>query len=935
MCEQCFSHLHVHTDASRIDGLGHVDRLVSAAKSLGFSELAMTDHGTLANSVSFTASCEEHGIKPILGMEAYVGLNGKRFHLTLLADGNAGFKTLVELNNAGQKSGDGQRPTFPLELLRKHNAGLVVLTGCPASPMQSLDWPDARQIALELKDVFGPNLFAEVMFVAQSAPWVRSQQLVTDLGLKPVVTNDVHFAFSNDAAAHKILVEMKAKFTYESEKLFLATRDQLKARVMDMAPGFLKLFEAGANNAHRLASKLSVVKFSSTPKLPHVANAHATLERMAKTGLLDYGLTGDARYEDRLAYELSVIKDMDFATYFIILADIIQFARRSDIKIGPGRGSGAGSLVLWLIGCTEIDPIFYGLSFDRFLNRQRKEMPDVDTDIEAEHRPEIIDYAMKKWGALPVATYARYSHKSLVHDLSRVLRVTRADDTAAADGGEESPAFKKLLNDVPDFKATYDACIGQIRHVGQHAGGVVIVDEKEPVPLERTSTGDVVVGWTEGEKRELTRAGIVKFDLLGLTALSVIARLERQFKFKAPDPIDDSPVFKLFRNGDLLGIFQFAGSQGIIDFTRRVSPRKFEDLVAINALYRPGALDSGAAKMYPEWRKAPRLLHPLIDDILAPTYGVICYQEQFMEIFARITGGDMSDADLARKVLSKARPGQPEWESKMATLLSKFSEGITARGIDPSIGKKIWDEINTHTRYSFNRSHSVAYAMVSWQMAWWKFHHRTEFFAALLTVDKGEWERYLFDVIASGVEVVAPHVNTSTEEFVADGGKLYLPLNVVKFLGPTGMQAIIDQQPFTSFDDFMARVPKRAVSGRARQGLWNLGAFTGIPGDKTTLGVVDESGLTIEQLQEKSMGISLPSVDFLKQINDGAKKGFLVGTITSKEKRKSGYGEYTVFKMMPQGAFWTRDYHWIEPGMRLKVKIRQSNGKIVTAEKLA
>lgn len=301
-----------------------------------------------------------------------------------------------------------------------------------------------------------------------------------------------------------------------------------------------------------------------------------------------------------------------------------------------------------LTGITEIDPIQYGLSFDRFLNRKRKEMPDIDTDFEAERRHLVMDYAKTRWHAIPVATYSRWSHKSLVHDLSRVFHVPRDLDEAAADNGEDSPDFKRICARYPVFSDAYKAISGQVRHTGQHAAGVIIVEPGVPVPLERTSGGDLVAGWVEGEHRELTTAGIVKFDLLGLSALSILRRLEEKHGRRAPDPVDNDPVFELFRKGDLVGIFQFSGSQGILDFTRDVAPTKFDDLVAINALYRPGALDSGAAKSYPEWRLKPRLLHPLIDPILAPTYGVICYQEQFMEIFATLTGGTMADADLAR-----------------------------------------------------------------------------------------------------------------------------------------------------------------------------------------------------------------------------------------------------------------------------------------------
>lgn len=936
MTELIFAHCHWHSDRSP-DGLGTISRSLQAAKSLGFSNMAITDHGSLANSIAFAVNAKYVGIKSIQGLEAYVLRDGKRFHLTLLANGARGFKTLVDLNNIGVR-GDDIKPSFSLDLLRKHNDGLIVLSGCPASPLQELEWTDARQIAMELKSYLGGRFFAELMFASNGGSWERSKRLMTDCGLKPILTNDAHFAYAGDADSHKIISQVRQGFQYESDKLFLATPTELEERVKRMAPSFLELARSGMRNAYTLTQKLETVVFDATPKLPHIPNAdfELTSQTMSSLTRLTSGMSESdaAAYLARAQDELAVIIDMGFSSYFLILADIIQFAKTHRVRVGPGRGSGAGSLVVYLLGITELDPIVYGLSFDRFLNRKRKEMPDIDSDFSTEGRDAVLTYAKDRWGAMPVATYLRYSTKSLVHDISRILHIARELDAKAADGGEDSDDFKQLCVDIPGFKRTYDAALGQIKTIGQHPAGVVIASSDTPIPLERTSSGEVVIGWTEGEHRELSTAGLTKFDLLGLTALSVLRRLEERHGRRADDPVDDSPVFDLFAKGDLLGIFQFAGSQGIRDFTVKVGPRSLEDLVAINALYRPGALDSGAAEMYPEWRKKPRLLHPLIDDILASTFGVICYQEQFMAIFARLTGGDMADADLARKVLSKARPGQPDWELKMAELKLKFVEGSTKQGLDEDTASTIWSEIITHTRYSFNRSHSVAYARVAWDMAWWKYNHRTDFFAALLTVDRAEWERYLFDVVASGVEVVAPHVNTSTEDFVSKDGKLYLPLTVVKNLGGVGIKAIIDAQPFKDTADFMARVPKRSVTGRARLGLWQLGAMDGLNPTADELGVDDPGPLSKSEREEKYMGLYLPDADFLKRLDRAKRGGFVAGIVISKERRKSSYGEYDVFKLMPDGAFWSRSHGWLQEGMSVKCKVRKDNGKLISVDDL-
>lgn len=949
-----FVHLHTHSEFSLIDGLSPTTRLVSGAAALGFKALGLTDHGSLAGAISFTNICHEHGIKPVLGMEAYVGLDGHRFHLTLLADGNEGFKTLVELNNMGQRGDDTVRPTFSYDALRRYNKGLIVMTGCPASPFHALSYGEAKAMALELKGILDGRLFAEVQFISHSAPWERSLQLARDLKLIPIVTNDTHFLHKADSVAHKILTEMKAKFSYESELLFLATANQLRDRVMTMAPEQLELLEKGMKNSVKLASRLQVVKFNDTPKLPHIEDANEQLAAMASANLRATTLSPERRlaYEERVKYELDVITEMGFSSYFLILQDIISFAKSQGVRIGPGRGSGAGSLVLFLLGCTEIDPMVHGLSFDRFLNRMRREMPDVDTDIEAEQRDVVLDYAARRWGAMPVVTFSRYSHKSLTHDLARSFHVPRELDAKAADDGPGSDAFKKLLATDKQIAVTYEAIMGgsisdvasgkitsgQVRHKGQHAGGVVIADSSEPLPLERTSGGDIVVGWTEGEHRELTSAGLVKFDLLGLSALSILSRLEKMFGHRADPCVDGSPVFSLFQLGDLLGIFQFAGSQGIIEFTKKVKPKTFSDLVAINALYRPGALDSGAAKHFPEWRKKPRKLHPLIDDILDETYGIICYQEQFMAILDRITGGGMAAADLARRTLAKARPGQSEWEAKFAKLTAEFFEGAEAKGIDRSTAETIWGEIITHTRYSFNKSHSVAYAQVAWEMAWWKYNHPRHFYAALMTVDQNEWQRYLFNVISDGIQVEAPHVNISTTNFEVSDKSIKLPLTIVKNLGDVGVEAIISAAPFKSLQDFMERVPARAVNSRAREGLFMLGAFDGLPDIANAVKVLklkeEPEPLTQVAAAIKYMGLFLPTGKIVEAINTARKQGLVSGMIFTKEKRSSAHGQYWVYKLLPDGAVWSRE-HELEVGQLVKMKVRAASGKIISVSKLS
>ena len=935
---QEFTHLHVHSDASRLDGLGVVNDLVSVAASKGFRHLGLTDHGTLANTISFTQACHSFGVKPILGMEAYVTRESERFHLTILADGNKGFDTLVKLNNAAQKGDDSTRPSFSLELLKSFNEGLVVLTGCPASPMQKLDWPDARSIALELKRAMPGRLYAETMFVNNQGNWVRSAKLATDIGIPPILTNDVHFHKKEQASSHTVLTKLKMNFYYNSSHLYLATRDEIIRRVQGLDSEFVGFAEVGISNSFKLAEKLQSVKFSDNPKLPDIPDSFMKLSRLTRSNLASFlgskSVDGD-QYRERLEYELEVLTSMNADSYTLILLDIIDYAKKIGVWVGPGRGSGAGSLVLFLLGITKIDPIEYGLSFDRFLNHHRKEMPDVDIDIESERREEVIDYAVERWKATPIATYSRYSHKSLTHDLCRHFRVPRTKSQIAADNGVDSDEFNEIAANNPGFSQAYDSMIGQIRHIGKHAGGVVIVDDDTLIPLERTSGGEnQVAAWTEGEHRELSRVGIVKYDLLGLTSGSVLSRLEDKLNVKAEDPEDGSPVFNIFKTGNLTGIFQFSGSQGIIDFTRKVSPNTFEDLVAINALYRPGALDAGTAMNYPDYRKNPRKIHPIVDPILESTYGIICYQEQFMQIFAKITDRSMAEADLARKVIAKARPGQKEWETKYSELKSMFFKGAESHGMDTDTANKIWNEINTHTRYSFNRAHAVSYSRIAWEMAWFKYYYPVEFYAALLSVDRNSWEQVMFDIAMDDIEIVPPHVNFSTDEFLAIDGKIHLPLTVVSGLGQVGVRTIMSEAPFKSGADFLSRVPKRSCNSRIRKNLFALGAFDGITDNHNHLDI--NAPLKFENdhlLQEHCMSVTIPNKAILNEISEAKKLGMICGIISEVQKRESTYGVYKVYKLLPEGAVWSRDYN-LEKGDLVRLSFSKNSGKITRCERI-
>lgn len=915
-----FAHLHVHTDASLLDGAGTVDRTVKHAKSLGFEALGITEHGNLTNALLFNETCFEMGIKPIIGIEGYVNQNNNRFHITLLADGNEGFKNLVKLNNIGYENFNN-RPTFDISDLTRHNEGVIVLSGCPESPLQKPDYSDAVDTFRYLKKTFGERLFVEMMLVTYGKPFERAIKLHEEFGNDIILTNDVHMAKKEDAVNHRRMLKMKTGgFDYDSKHLYLTTPDELLERVdvefnrKDLTNYVIQ----GMSNAGKLANKLGVVKFNSNPKLPHIPNSDKKLLQLIEQGYKDKcenkEITDSIEYRNRLKYEYETIKQLDFSSYFIILHDIVNFAHNQKIWVGKGRGSGAGSLVLFLIGITGIDPIKYNLLFERFLNPKRADMPDVDTDFESEKRDLVIEYANKKWKSTSVATYSTFKHKSLLNDLQKVFSMPKSLTKEAGEFGEDSAQFKQLCETYPEMKTMYEMMHNQIRHVGKHAGGIVINEEGFPLPLIRTTNGQLVSAWTEGTYRELSKVGLVKFDILGLASGSVLRRLKNKLDVEVPEPIDNHEVFTLFQEGNTNGIFQFGGSDGIVQFCKNVKPTSINDLIAINALFRPGPLDSGAAFEYPELKRSgkQRSLHKDIDVFLKETYGVITFQEQVMQIFAYAINADFADADLARKVISKAAPENPSWVKKYQDLQKQFFDGCKERGWSVKDTQKVWDEIKTHSGYSFNKSHSTAYALLAWELAWFKYYYPTDFYCELLNVEKDDNEKvesYMFEFVMNGGFIKNPNINKSTDEYISDSetNTIYLPLTSVKYMSDKTYQKLITKRPFNSVNDFMLRVSKSDVKSQGREGLLALGAFDDLECEGNAyeiLQVEDVSKLSVPMIQMKYLGFMLPTKRFLRQKIQAESEGYVVGTVSEIDKRNKGYGDYFVVKMKPEGNFW-------------------------------
>lgn len=828
---QSWTSLHTHSDASH-DGIGPLPNLVKTAAKKNFKHLAITEHGTLSSCISLTQECKLRGVKPILGNEAYIEHEGNIYHMTLLADGNEGFDTLVKLNNIG-KQGTLKRGAIPLRALEQHNNGLVILSGCPASPMQLLEWQEAHQIALMLKNAIGNRFFIEIMFTTDgSAPvWERSIRLSKTTNTPLVLSNDVHFAEKRDAPIHHLYQDMKSlgRFTYKSDGLFLATDNELRKRVSDIDKSLLQYLEVGMENSFHIGEIIDEVKFDSVPKLPSIPDAEKVLEQHVWQAFSNYS-RADAETKERVEYELGIIISKGYATYFLIVKDLIDNARSSDVVIGPGRGSAVGSLVAYLLGITQVDPIEYNLQFERFLNPNRSAMPDIDTDIAASQRGVLLDYAARKYGAMPIITQSRNTEKSLIRDLCRYFKTTRAEEDQAADGGYDSDAFNAVARKNPLFRQAYDTMLGQIRHKGKHAGGIVMA-ENIAIPLERTSDDELAAAWTEGSKSELSQAGIIKFDFLGLSALDILRELKASTGIDPPPPTKGSPEFELVRTGQTLGVFQLTGSDGIRNYAIEVQPDCIEDIIALTSLWRTGPIKANAHSIYLKARHGrPRKIHPEIDEILKKTFGLIVYQEDFMRLYAWATGRDLGDADNARRVIVKYKPESPKSVLELLNLEQEFKDGCLKKGLKQKAADKLWNEIVTHTGYSFNKSHATAYSIISWQMLWYKFHYPAYYYTALLNHDPERQQEYIFDVVTEGFSIVQPDINKSAFRYTTDGTNIYVPFTAIKFLGENGAQEIIRQRPFSTPEAFMSRVEKRKVPKRSRVGLYQLGAFGALGG---------------------------------------------------------------------------------------------------------
>ena len=874
MKSDSFVNLHVHTQYSLLDGACRISRLVERVKELGQTAVAITDHGNMYGAAEFWKTAKNAGIKPIIGCEVYVAprtrfdrepkLDVRPYHLILLCENNLGYRNLVKLVSAGFIEGFYNRPRVDLELLKKYHEGLICLSACLIGEVQRLladgQYTAAKAKALEYRDIFGEgNYFLEVQdhgIREEKRLLPQLYRLSAETGIPLAATNDCHYLAREDAELQNVLLCIQTgKLLGEPTGLNFETNEFFVKSADEMAELFRGHEEAVTNTA-LIAERCNVdMDFDSAIKIPHfevegVSDNVAYLRDLSFEGLYKrYGQNVSGSIVKRLEYELSVITEKHFTDYFLIVWDFIRFARENDIPVGPGRGSGAGSLVAYCIGITGIDPIKFDLMFERFLNPERVSMPDFDIDFCIEGRQRVKEYVVQKYGADKVSEIIAFDTlkaKAAVRDIARVLglpyqvgdRVAKLIDPKGdlSFSLRENPDLSSLCRSDNSVKRLIDLALkleGMPRHTSTHAAGVVISAVKldDLVPLQRNDNTIT----TQYTMEYLEALGLLKMDFLGLRNLTIIRDAVREIRRKRPDfdisriPTDDAAVYAMLSKGDTAGVFQFESggmTQKLID----LQPERLEDLIVVLSLYRPGPMKS--IPVYIENKKNPdriRYIHPLLKDILGDTYGVMVYQEQVMEICRRLAGYSYGHADIVRRAMAKKK------HDVMLSERESFVSGAQSNGVSVEAANAIFDEMVSFASYAFNKSHAAAYAYLSYQTAYLKCHFRGIYMAALMSSvmsNTGKLAEYISDCRSAGTEVLCPHVNRSMRGFTYAYGKMYFGLIAVKNIGGGLADRIISEREmngdFRSLQDFCERIGGRELNRKALENLIKAGAFDGL-----------------------------------------------------------------------------------------------------------
>ena len=881
-----FVHLHLHTEYSLLDGAAKISEIADKAIAEGQDAVAITDHGVMYGAVEFYTQLKEKGIKPIIGCEVYVAPRSRHLkdgkqdssgnHLVLLCKDAVGYRNLCYMVSMSFIDGFYTKPRIDMELLREYHGGLIALSGCVAGKIPqcilSGSMEEAEKSALEFRTVFGDDFYLEIQNhgLDDERKIAYGIKLISEkYGIPMVATNDVHYIERKDADTQAILMCIQTNnvitdgkpFGFETDEFYFKSTAQMKT--------LFSAFKGAVQNTVKIAEKcnfdfefdkLHLPDFKAEDGLSHKEklkrDAYVGFEKRAELGRFDFNVHPRDEYTQRIEYELSVIDKMGFNAYYLIVSDFVMFAKKNDIPVGPGRGSGAGSLVAFCVGITDVDPIAFDLLFERFLNPERISMPDFDIDFCYNRREEVIEYVKRKYGEDKVAqivTFGTLAARAAVRDVGRALGMpySRVDTVAkliprelniSIDSALNTKELKQIYNEDPEVKRLIDvsrSLEGMPRHASTHAAGVVITEKPtyEYVPLSYSGTGVV----TQFDMNTDARLGLVKFDFLGLRYLTVIHDAELTIKEKNPDfnisqiPLDDKKTFKLLCDGRTDGVFQLESS-GMKQVLSRLLPTNLEDIIACIALYRPGPMDSidkFIARKHGKDRAEYKI--PMLKDILDVTYGCIVYQEQVMQICRLLAGYSYARADIVRRAMSKKKTEAMKAERE------GFIKGCLEHNVSCELAEEIFEEMLGFAKYAFNKSHATAYGIISYRTAYLKAHYPAEYFSALLTsvLDSSQkLKEYIADAQKFGVNVLAPDINVSRQDFTVSDGNIRFGLLAIRNVGRQFANSVISERSkkaYSAFDEFVSRMSSSDINKRTIESLIKCGVFDSLGTPRSAL----------------------------------------------------------------------------------------------------
>lgn len=880
-----FTHLHLHTEYSLLDGAITIDKLVDFAKKQQFKALAMTDHGNVFGAVKFFQKCKKAGIKPVLGIEMYFApdvlqksVEKKYYHLILLVQNKVGYKNLCKLISFAYQQGFYFKPRIDYAILEKHCEGLIATTACLGGHIPSLlmqeHYQEVDQRVAWFLEYFGKDRFyLEIQPEDQQEQKVLNQKLYdlnAKTGINLIAAGDCHYLLPEDHEAHEVMLSIQTqhkltdpdRFTFGQVRAYVKTQEEMLNLFADHQEAVWQSgdiadrceFDFDTNTLFFPQFEIPA-QFTQDQYFSHICNEG--LQKLISDNRID--LTQISSYQERLNLEIDLIIKMGFVGYFLVVSDFIQWAKRNSIPVGPGRGSAAGSLVAWALEITNIDPIKYNLLFERFLNPERITMPDIDIDFCIERREDVINYVRKKYGHANVGqiiTFGTMMAKGVVKDVARVLGMPFEDANSLSalipeqlkitltEAVEQEPRLKELIEQNPTVKQLFSIAFkleGITRHASKHAAGIVIspepIDQVLPVYIPSKSTELV----TQYAMTELESIGFLKMDLLGLKNLTLIDRVVHLIKKNHQVsididkiPLDDQKTFELLKAGKTSGVFQLE-SDGIKDVLYKLQPERFEDIIAVNALYRPGPLGSGMVDDFIE-RKHGRqkivYLFPELESVLQETYGVIVYQEQVMKIASTIAGYSLGESDILRRAMGKKK------SEVMAEQRELFMKRAIERNFDQKKAGELFDLMAYFAGYGFNKSHSAAYALIAYQTAYLKAHYVAEFMACLISLEATHPDKmvfYLQEAKDLHLSILPPDINTSLIDFSVVHNKLLFGLQGIKNVGLAALETLLkerDKKPFLDLFDFCMRVDLRTVNKRVIESLICAGAFDQLPGNR-------------------------------------------------------------------------------------------------------